>query len=107
MTESHDGKRPSLEHERDQLVRRIDELTIGGEVDLDFDSDFADRGQVTGEQGENHTLADSLRAQLTLVEHALGRLDDGTYGSCEECGETIGADRLEAMPATSRCIDHA
>ncbi|MCP5025026.1 MAG: TraR/DksA family transcriptional regulator [Actinomycetia bacterium] len=107
MTGNHDDKRPILEEERAQLARRVDELTVGGEVDLAFDNDFADRGQVTGEQGENYTLADSLQAQLNLVENALARLDDGTYGTCEICGKDINPERLEAMPAAGLCMDHA
>ncbi len=96
-----------LEGERDELLQRIDELTAGGQVDLDFDDDFADRGQVASEQGENRVLADTLASQLTLVEHALRRLDGGTYGTCEVCGAEIGSARLDAMPAASRCIAHA
>ena len=107
MSENHDGKRRHLEEERTSLLARIDELTVGGEVDLDFDDDFADRGQVASEQGENRALADTLQNQLNLVEKALLRLDDGTYGTCEVCGDDIGAARLEAMPATNRCINHA
>lgn len=99
--------RHELEVERAELLARIDELTVGGEVDLDFDDDFADRASVASEQGENHTLADTLQAQLRMVESALGRIDDGTYGSCQVCGVAISPARLEAMPATGRCIDHA
>ena len=54
------------------LLRRIDELTIGGEIDMDYDDDFADRAQVAGEVGENLTLANALGVQLRLVEKALG-----------------------------------
>lgn len=107
VSQNHSEKRPILEEEKVNLLRRIDELTVGGEVDLEFDSDFADRSQVASEQGENHSLADTLQSQLTLVEHALERLADGSYGTCETCGKAIGGDRLEAMPATDRCIEHA
>jgi RNA polymerase-binding transcription factor DksA len=107
VPDTNDSLRAELEEERSQLLRRIDELTIGGEIDLDYDDDFADKGQVASEQGEYHALADTLKAQLDLVERALGRIDDGTYGMCEVCNEPIGSDRLEALPATSRCRDHA
>ncbi|MCP3857962.1 MAG: dksa/trar family transcriptional regulator [Actinomycetia bacterium] len=108
VTGTHDDTRATLEQERTQLARRVDELTAGGQVDdLEFDADFADRGQVAGEQGENLTLADSLQNQLNLVEKALTRIDDGTYGTCEICGKDINPERLEAMPAAGLCIDHA
>jgi RNA polymerase-binding transcription factor DksA len=72
-----------------------------------FDENFADSGQVAAEQGEARTVAGQLREQLADVEAALGRLEAGTYGICELCNEPIGEDRLEAMPATRWCIEHA
>jgi RNA polymerase-binding transcription factor DksA len=95
-----------LQADREQLLRRIDELTSGGEVDMDFDDDFADRAQVAGEKGENLTLAAALQDKLTLVNRALARIDDGSYGSCEVCGNPISAERLDAIPTAYRCIDH-
>ena len=60
---------------------------------------------MAAEQGENQALAASLREQLDDVERALAKLDDGTYGQCEICGEPIAEARLEAMPATRFCIE--
>ena len=107
MSPSHADTRPILQQERTDLLSQIDELTVGGEIDLDFDDDFSDRALVASEKNENRTLAGNLQSQLEAVEHALARLDDGTYGTCESCGKAIGAERLEAIPATSQCIDHA
>ena len=104
MSDEHADKRDRLEEERAHLARSIDELTVGGQIDLDYDDDFADRGQVAGEQGENRVLADTLQHQLDQVQRALGRLDDGTYGSCTVCGDAIGEARLETLPAADRCI---
>ena len=104
--DQHADRRPILEQERSSLIARIDELTIGGEVDLEFDQEFADRGQVAGEREENNALAEVLRSELSQVERALSRMDEGSYGSCEVCGGDIGAERLEALPYTSRCIAH-
>ena len=65
-----------------------------------FDDNFADSGQVAAEQGENKVLAvNQLRGELDEVERALAKLDDGTYGKCETCGEAIAEARLEAIPA--------
>ena len=52
-------------------------------------------------------LADQLRGELDEVERALAKLDEGTYGKCETCGEPIAEARLEAMPAARYCINHA
>ncbi len=102
-----ENNRTRLEAERSSLLQRIDALTAGGEIELEFDDDFADRGQVASEQGENAALADSFRSHLHMVERALSRIADGSYGTCEICGQPISEARLEALPATSRCIDHA
>lgn len=107
MTLSPTDVRAKLERERKHLLARIDELTVGGEVDLDFDDEFADRGQIAGEQGENRALADTLQAELDDVERALGRIDDGSYGTCAVCEEPVSPERLEARPASDRCITHA
>jgi RNA polymerase-binding transcription factor DksA len=103
----HEKQRALLEQERAQLAHRIDVLTVGGEVDMEFDDEFADRGQVAGKIGENLTIADSLEKQLALVVKALARIADGTYGSCTVCGNEIGSARLEALPAADLCITHA
>jgi RNA polymerase-binding transcription factor DksA len=62
---------------------------------------------VAAEQGENKVLAAQLRVELDEVERALAKLDGGSYGVCEICGEAIAEPRLEAMPATRFCIKHA
>ena len=94
--------RALLEAERDAL--RAELADLGG---LDYDANFADSSQVTAERGETEALANSLRESLDEVELAIGKLDDGTYGLCEVCGEPIAAARLEAMPAARYCITHA
>jgi DnaK suppressor protein len=98
--------RGRLEEEAEQLETQLRELGRD-ESSLDYDDNFADSGQVAAEQGENQALAARLRDQLDDVELALGKLDDGTYGRCEVCGREIGQARLEVMPATRFCIDHA
>jgi DnaK suppressor protein len=94
--------RASLEEDRDQLKEQLSDLTGGS-----FDENFADSGQVAAEQGEAQSLAASLREQLDAVENALGKLDDGSYGLCERCQKPIPEARLEAMPASRFCIEHA
>ncbi len=91
-----------MEEERAQLTAQIGEM----ESD-DFDENFADSGQVAAEQGEHRTLTATLQEQLDEVEHALRKLDNGTYGTCEASGQDIDIDRLTAMPATRFCIEHA
>ena len=95
--------RAALEAERADLTAQIAEH--GGNVD--FDENFADSGQVAAEQGEHRALLGRLQETLTDVDRALAKLDDGTYGKCEVCGEDIADARLEALPASRYCINHA
>ena len=101
-----DARRGELVAEREQLVTQLDDLHVGDPTEA-HDENFADSGQVAAEQGESMALAGRLREQLDDVQRALDKLDAGTYGTCEACGEPISPDRLEAMPATRYCITHA
>lgn len=98
--------RAELEKERDLLRHKVHELDAK-EDDLEYDVNFADSAQVAAERGENRVLYEQLRQDLDDIEKALERMDAGTYGTCEVCGTEIGAARLEVMPSTRVCIDHA
>jgi RNA polymerase-binding protein DksA len=103
MADADDTARGALQEERDQLLHQLSDLG----VDIAYDENFADSGQVAAEQGENRALISQLEETLIAVERALAKLDEGTYGQCENCGKPIGEARLEAMPATRYCIDCA
>ena len=99
--------RQLLEVEQHQLRSELSELGFGEGGGLHYDPNFADSSQVTAERGEAEVLAGQLQESLDEVALALGRLEVGTYGRCEVCGVAIQSARLEAMPATRFCIDHA
>ena len=65
----------------------------------------ADTGTETFNRERDLSILEHIDAELADVEHALQRLDDGTYGTCEACGRPIGDERLEAMPAARFCLD--
>lgn len=52
------------------------------------------------------SILDHLETELCDVEHALRRLDDGSYGICEACGNPINESRLEASPAARLCREN-
>jgi RNA polymerase-binding transcription factor DksA len=99
--------RGQLEDERERLSGQIAALTVGHDESPAYDDNFADSGQVAAEQGENKALLNQFQEQLDEVDHALAKFDDDTFGLCEVCGRPIAEARLEAMPATRFCIDHA
>ena len=98
--------RASLEQERSDLRARLGEMGMlsGGES---FDQNFADSSQVTAERGEVEALAGNLRESLNDVEAALVKLDNGTFGVCEGCGQPIPPARLEAKPTAKLCMECA
>jgi RNA polymerase-binding protein DksA len=55
----------------------------------------------------NVPLVAELEKRSKDIEHALEKMDEGTYGRCEKCGELIPFDRLEADAAARTCIAHA
>jgi RNA polymerase-binding transcription factor DksA len=70
-----------------------------------MDQHQADVGTETFEREKDLSILERVEAELVDIEHALERLDDGTYGTCEACGRAIDDDRLEAMPAARLCLD--
>jgi DnaK suppressor protein len=71
-----------------------------------FDQHPADAASDAFEREKEFSILDTIQAELEDVERALKRLDDGTYGTCQACGETIGDERLEAVPAARFCLEH-
>lgn len=65
----------------------------------------ADVGTETFEREKDASILEHVDAQLTDVDRALARLENGSYGTCEACGRPIDEDRLRARPATRFCID--
>ncbi len=99
--------RALLEEERASLEGQLTELGYGEKGKIEYDSNFADTSQVTAERGENEALASQLKDALGDVLSALIKLDKGTYGVCERCGQPISEARLEAKPASAYCINCA
>ena len=71
-----------------------------------IDQHQADLGTETFEREKDMSILEQVDAELADVEHALQRLDDGTYGTCEVDGKPIPEERLEALPATRFCLAH-
>ena len=99
----------ALKSERENLVHQLGELgaTESGDLkaDLDFGESFADAAAVTAERTEVLGLVDSLKRQLENIDNALAHIAAGTYGTCDNCGEEIGADRMKFRPESVLCID--
>lgn len=101
--------RAGLEEERDQLLVQAKGLDAEADVkywrDGGFDDDPADSGSASFERETAQSLSNHARNLLTQIDDALRRIDAGTYGVCERCGERIDLDRLEALPYARLCMD--
>ena len=71
-----------------------------------YDQHQADLGTETFEREKDLSILEQVEAELADVEHALRRLDEGTYGTCEIDGKPIPEERLEAVPAARLCLEH-
>ena len=101
-----------LEYFRQQLLKWRGELieesqetinNLRGEV-----RDVGDEAERASRETENSLelrTRDRYRKLLGKIDQALGRVDDGSYGYCEETGEEIGLARLSARPIATLCLD--
>jgi RNA polymerase-binding transcription factor DksA len=111
-----DEARERLEQERTRLVEvkeTFDDEHLSDESESEAISELssvdqhqADLGTETFEREKDLSILEQVDAELADVEHALKRLDDGTYGTCEADGKPIPEERLEALPATRFCLEH-
>lgn len=66
-----------------------------------------DQGTELHEMEKDAALNNQAREQLENIDHALEAMEKGNYGKCEVCGREIPYERLEIVPETMRCVDHA
>jgi DnaK suppressor protein len=98
-----DTVRAALLAERARLLDEIGEAIVAP-GQMTYGSQAAAASQVFAQQ-RDLALRDRSDQQLVLVDEALARLDDGTFGMCVRCGQPIASERLEALPWAARCID--
>lgn len=100
------------DHFRSMLLKQRDEieadtLTHGVTPDQPTSGDRRDPGEESvfaSEQIVENRLSGDYENLLRKIDHALERLDFGTYQTCENCGKEIPLERLEAKPSVSLCV---
>jgi DnaK suppressor protein len=70
-----------------------------------YDNHLGDTATETYDRELDYTLEENSEHLLGEIDAALKRIDDGTYGVCTNCGKQIPAERLEARPWATLCID--
>jgi DnaK suppressor protein len=99
-----------LEAKRVELVRNMAGLTEAhpepeGSIDLnEGPRDLEDRSIDVQETQQEKEILDNEQDLLNQVNAALQRIEQGTYGICENCGQPINEKRLEALPWASLCL---
>ncbi|HEY8201278.1 MAG TPA: TraR/DksA C4-type zinc finger protein [Actinomycetota bacterium] len=104
--------RGQLVAQQEELLAQLEEIEeatsattqpdISG--DVSFDEDSVDAGSFTAEREKDLSIAQNVRDLLDKMTKALHKIDDGTYGICESCGEPIEAARLKALPHVLLCL---
>lgn len=101
-----------LQFFRDKLYEMLNEIQEKGQNTIENMSDGheqyadpADRASLESDQYFTLRLRDRDRKLINKINEALERIEDGTYGTCEGCGEDISIPRLKARPVTTLCID--
>jgi DnaK suppressor protein len=107
-----EAARIGLVQYRATLTQEADDLNAGtfdtsqselsGEVA--FDEEYADAGTFTFERERDLSLGNNIRDLIDKIDTALIKIERGTYGICERCGEPIPKERLQALPYSVLCL---
>ena len=114
------GEEPWTDAELAGVRKELDEEAAGLHADIarvnagiaerltdaisDAGDDPADAGAKAFEREQDLALSENARGLLDQTERALERIDAGTYGVCESCGQAIGKARLMAFPRATLCV---
>jgi len=95
-----------LEEEKRRILRHLEDLSDTSVADIDTPSgDSVDLAALEINQNSLVKVGKRELNHLKKIEVALKKIEDGTYGECESCGEQIGVARLLARPVAQMCID--
>ncbi|MGW9440896.1 TraR/DksA family transcriptional regulator [Streptomyces sp. NPDC055607] len=104
--EARDGLQAEVLRLRSELAHSQEELTgLMRDSGDGAGDDQADTGTKNITREHELALAANAREMLEQTEHALERLDAGTYGLCEVCGKPIGKARMQAFPRATLCVE--
>lgn len=101
-----------LAHFREKLDTISEDLLSGANRTISEMTDHSDnypdptdRASAESDRSFELRIRDRERKLLNKIKEAVERIDNATYGICDECGDEIAAERLEARPVTTYCIE--
>ena len=103
LLEERERVQKAIANLRDDHPGRLDDEVE--EIAGTSDNHLAETATATLDREIDYTLEEHSGQVLAGIEAALKRIDEGTYGTCTNCGGEIPAERLEAYPWASLCID--
>ena len=100
-------KREQLLHEAAQLTAEANELAQMREPgDVQFDEESGEGDTLAVERERDLALAATFRSQIEEIDHALAKIEAGTYGLCEVSGQPIPKERLKAIPWARERVEY-
>jgi DnaK suppressor protein len=97
---------------KDLLLRRLDDLNLEAEKtvvrmtdNVENFPDPTDRATLESDRNFMLSIRDRERKLILKIHEALQRIEEGNFGQCEQCGDDIGTERLNARPVTTLCIE--
>jgi len=96
--------RKLLQGKMEELLEEADRTVVGMTDSKESFPDPTDRAALESDRNFLLRIRDRERKLISKIQEALGRIDDGSFGICESCGEEIGDERLEARPVTTLCV---
>ena len=99
-------KNPSQFEDRlNSRLRDLNARLSGVEAELDQPVDADSEERATEREGDEvlESLGNAGLLEIKMIQAALGRIADGTFGKCVACGEPISEERLNAVPHAARC----
>lgn len=97
--------RQKLERWRDALLGDAEETIHTMQEESLNEADMADRATLESDRSRELRARDRQRKLIAKIDAAMQRIDQGTYGFCEETAEPIGVDRLDARPIATLSIE--
>jgi DnaK suppressor protein len=102
--QSKEFEKKLLEKRQDIVAKKSSKLGPAADLNPEYGQDEADRANASQAKEMNWLLGSQEGALLELVDAALARVQDGTFGECLHCGQEISVKRLSAVPWTRYCI---
>ena len=103
--EDMDAFKAQLTQRLEELLSQADDTVTGMTAQKENFPDPTDRASLESDRNFMLRIRDREAKLIKKIKKAIERIDNGTFGICETCGEEISIERLKARPVTTQCIE--